>query len=66
MPQKRSLFYYGQLGRLQVIGIAIRVAETHDTPEAKAAARDKIVDQLLNLVMLSAEKDADAIRNEKD
>lgn len=64
--QKRSLFYYGQLGRLQVIGIAIRVAETHDEAEAKKAARDKIIDQLLNLVKMSAEKDADAARKEKD
>ena len=64
--QRRSLFYYTQLGRLQVIGIAIRVAETHDDPNARKEARDKIIDQLLGLVKLSAEKDAEAIRNEKD
>lgn len=64
--QKRSLFYYGQLGRLQEIGIAIRVAETHDDADAKKRARDKIIDQLLSLVKLSAEKDGESLRRDAE
>jgi len=55
--QRRALYYYGQLVRTQQTGVAIRLAESHEEPEKKAAARDRIIDELLGMIKVTAQQD---------
>lgn len=48
--QSRSLSYYGQLVRLQQLGLAIRLAESHKDAAQAAAAKDTVIRELLALV----------------
>lgn len=60
--QRRSLFYYAQLVRVQQLGLAIRLAESHDDPADRKTAKNKVIDELLAIVRLTAERDtADAV-----
>jgi hypothetical protein len=45
--QDRSLHYFQQLGRLQRVSIAIRLAEAHQEPEQKRDARNLLIKELL-------------------
>lgn len=56
--QRRSLYYYGQLVRLQQLGLAIRLAESHDAIEDKAAAKNRVIDDILAIVRSSADRDS--------
>jgi peptidoglycan/LPS O-acetylase OafA/YrhL len=64
--QKRSLFYYGQLIRIQQLGLAIRIAETHSDEREKTIAKNKVIDEILSIVKMTSEADAKAIKNETD
>jgi len=55
--QRRSLYYYGQLVRVQQLGLVIRLAESHDKPEDRAEAKNKVISEVLGIVRLSAELD---------
>lgn len=56
--QKRSLFYYGQLIRIQQLGLAIRLAESHENPEEKAKSKNKVIDEVLAIIKNTSEIDA--------
>jgi hypothetical protein len=63
--QKRSLFYYGQLVRIQQVGLAIRLSETHILEEEKLKAKNKIIDDLLHIVKTTSEIESRAAVQEK-
>lgn len=48
--KQRSIVYYGQLTRLQLLGVTIRLAESHDDAAKKAAAKDRVIDQVLTIL----------------
>ena len=56
--QRRSLSYFGQLVRLQQLGLAIRLARSHPTEQGRSEAIDKIIDELLTIVRLTTERDS--------
>jgi hypothetical protein len=61
--QRRSLLYYGQLIRIQQMGLAIRLAETQPTDSDRVAARTRIIDELLAITKLTADRDtSEAVR----
>ena len=64
--QKRSLFYYGQLVRIQQLGLAIRLAESHEDDAEKTSAKNKVISELLSIVKTASEVDARAVRSEID
>jgi hypothetical protein len=47
--QKLALYYYGRLASLQNLALSIRLADAHEDAAAKAAARNRIIDRLLEL-----------------
>ncbi len=47
--QKQSLHYYGRLTSLQNLALSIRLADAHEDAGARATARNKIIDRLLEL-----------------
>jgi len=55
--QRRSLYYYGQLVRLQQLGLAIRLAESHETAAQRAGAKDVVIKELLIIARETALKD---------
>ena len=59
--QRRSLYYYGQLVRVQQVGLAIRLAESHPDSVERAAAKNKVIDQILEMVKISNDRDTAAI-----
>lgn len=44
----RSLYYYNQLARVQLMGVAIHLAETHAEEAEKVKSRNKIITEVLN------------------
>ncbi len=59
--QRRSLYYYGQLVRVQQLGLAIRLAESQSNEGEKAAAKSKVIDQILEMVKISNDRDTAAV-----
>lgn len=62
--QRRSLYYYNQLVRLQQLGLLIRMAESHTESTDKAAAKNKVIDEVLQVIKSAADKDATAVLDE--
>ena len=62
--QRRSLFYYNQLVRIQQLGLAIRIAESHEEDHEKTASRNKIIDQILLVVKETTIADIKNIKKE--
>lgn len=62
--QKRSLLYYGQLVRVQQLGLAIRLSETHMKDDDKTAAKNRVLEELLTIIRSSAQNDVSAARTE--
>jgi hypothetical protein len=59
--QRRSLYYYNQLVRLQQLGLTIRLAESHEDLKDRATARNKVIQEVLDIVSSAADKDGDAV-----
>lgn len=62
--QRRSLYYYGQLIRIQQLGLAIRLAENHEENKEKTDSKNKVINELLQIVKTTAELDAKSINKE--
>ena len=62
--QRRSLYYYGQLIRIQQLGLAIRLAENHENSKDKTDSKNKVINELLQIVKTTAELDAKSINRE--
>lgn len=62
--QQRSLLYYGQLVRLQQLGLSIRLAESHDDAPERAKARNRVIDEILAIVHAGAIADANTVTRE--
>ena len=62
--QRRSLYYYNQLVRLQQLGLLIRMAESHTEATDRAAAKNKVIDEVLQVIKSAADKDATAMLEE--
>jgi hypothetical protein len=62
--QRRSLFYYNQLVRIQQLGLAIRIAEDHNNDMDKTVAKNKIIDEILSIVKTTSISDAIDLRKE--
>jgi hypothetical protein len=52
--QRRSLFYYGQLVRLQQLGLAIRLAESHEDSTLRAEAKNSVIKDILTIARETA------------
>jgi hypothetical protein len=63
--QRRALFYYGGLLRLQQIGLTIRLSETHEDDKERASSRNRIIEELLSVVRATSEIDAKTMTKEK-
>lgn len=59
--QRRSLYYYNQLVRLQQLGLLIRMAESHPETKDRTASKNKVIEEILQIVRTTADKDAAAI-----
>ena len=55
--QRHSLYYYGQLVRLQQIGLAIRLAESHEDASNRTAAKDVVIKEILRVAGETAIQD---------
>jgi hypothetical protein len=62
--QRRSLYYYGQLVRVQQLGLVIRLAESHDKAEDRSEARNRVIAEILSIARLSAEHDLESAAEE--
>lgn len=62
--QRRSLFYYNQLVRIQQLGLAIRIAESHNEDQEKSSSKNKIIDQILLVVKETTIADMKNIKDE--
>lgn len=52
--QRRALFYYNQRVRVQNLGLAIRLAESHNDDTQKAEARNKVIGEILTVIRNTA------------
>ena len=62
--QRRALFYYNQLVRVQNLGLAIRLAESHDDTTHKADAKDKVIGEILAVIRSTATEEIKALAAE--
>lgn len=63
--QRRALFYYSQLVKLQHLGLAIRIAESHEDDTNKANAKNKVIDEILSIVKTTAIEESKALAKEE-
>ncbi|MCI5221119.1 MAG: hypothetical protein D3924_00190 [Candidatus Electrothrix sp. AR4] len=63
--QKRALFYYGQLVRLQQLGFAMRIAESHHEEKDKSSAKNQIITQILAIVNHTAIEETKAVSQQE-
>lgn len=56
--QRRSLYYYGQLVRTQQLGLAIRLAESHEDATERTKSKNRVIDDILAIVRRTAEVDS--------
>lgn len=62
--QRHSLYYYGQLVRLQQLGLAIRLAESHEDVLSRTAAKDIVIREILRSAGESAVQDVRSASSE--
>ncbi len=62
--QKRSLFYYNQLVRIQQIGLSIKLAESHTSDLDKTKAKDRIIDEMLLVIKETSILDSKEVARE--
>jgi hypothetical protein len=63
--QKRALYYYNQLVRLQNLGLSIRLAESHTDENQKTDAKNRVINEILSVIKTTAIQESKAITTEK-
>ena len=64
--QRRALFYYNQLVRIQNLGLAIRLAESHEDQADKTAAKNRVIEDILTVIRITATEESKALAAESE
>jgi len=62
--QLRSLYYFGQVTRIQFVGLAIHLAGSHQAQQDQTSSKNKVIEELLAVVKGSAIHDSLEIQKE--